>query len=473
MIDVKLKTSPPPTVDENDRRTKAKCLHILNFSKPHGRTFHVAWFSFMIAFTSWYSIAPLKPYIKSDLNLNSEIATSDILAVSANVIFLVTAGLLCDVIGPRRVMATFLLAGSIPVALASLIHNADGLYAIRFFIGVLGACFVPCQFYTTQMYEKNVVGSANAFAGGWGNLGGGFAYILMPLVFNAINSSVNDTNISWRLAMIIPAGLCIIAGLMNIFLADDCPAGDWLKQKKSLENVEVKEVLEASDKMKIDAYVENSEQFESTKKGKFTELSRAFSNPYVLIMMMQYACTFGVELAIDNVIGTFFITQFGLANTSGNFIGAVFGLMNLFSRATGGIVSDYANKKFGIRGRLLSQVSVLLLEGIFLIIFRFSINSLTSAIVVMIFFSFFTQAGCGTTYSIAPYIDPPIYGTIAGLIGTGGTLGGLMFNSIFAHFRSSIPEGFLVTGIIVTVLSLTTFLLKVSGEKIIPIKRLK
>ncbi|CAG8671744.1 15943_t:CDS:2, partial [Gigaspora rosea] len=148
-----------------------------------------------------------------------------------------------------------------------------------------------------------------------------------------------------------------------------------------------------------------------------------------------------------------------------------FGLMNLFSRATGGIVSDYANQKLGIRGRLWSQFCVLLLEGIFLIIFRFSLTNLTSAIVVMIFFSFFTQAGCGTSYGIAPYIDPPIYGTIAGLIGTGGTLGGLIFNSVFAHYSSSIPEGFLVTGIVVVVLSLTTFLLKVSGERIISIKR--
>ncbi|KAF0539740.1 nitrate transporter [Gigaspora margarita] len=473
MIDVKLKTSPPPTVDENDRQTKAKSLHILNFSKPHGLTFHVAWFSFMIAFTGWYAIAPLKPYIKSDLKLTSEIATSDIFSVSATVVFRVTAGLLCDVIGPRRVMATLLLAGAIPTALASLIHNADGLYASRFFIGVLGATFVPCQFYTTQMYEKNVVGSANAFAGGWGNLGGGLTYILMPLVFNAINSSVNNTNTSWRIAMIIPAGLCIIAGLMNIFLADDSPAGDWLQKKKSLENDKIKEVHDASEKQKNDAYVETSEQIESTKKGKFTELSRAFFNPYVLIMMMQYACTFGVELAIDNVIGGFFITQFGLENTSGNFIGAVFGLMNLFSRATGGVVSDYANQKLGMRGRLLSQFFVLLLEGIFLIIFRFSVDSLTSAIVVLIFFSFFTQAGCGTSYGIAPYIDPSIYGTIAGLIGTGGTLGGLIFNSLFAHFSSSIREGFLVTGVVVVVMSFTTFLLKVSGERIIPIKRSK
>ncbi|CAG8636493.1 21381_t:CDS:2, partial [Dentiscutata erythropus] len=437
MIDVKLKTSPPPTVDENDRKTKAKSLHLLSFSKPHGRTFHVAWFSFMIAFTGWYAIAPLKPYIKSDLKLTSEIATSDIFSGLATIIFRVVAGVSCDLVGPKRVITALLFAGAIPTALAGLINNADGLYAIRFFIGVLGATFVPCQFYTTQMYEKNVVGSANAFAGGWGNLGGGLTYILMPLVFDGINSSVGNTNASWRIAMIIPAGLCIIAGLLNIFFADDYPGGDWLKRSKTLENgnAGVVEIHEANEK-KLDGYnVEHSEQDKPKKTGKLTELLSAFCNP-----------------------------NFGLKATNGNFIGAVFGLMNFFSRATGGILSDYANKKIGMRGRLLTQFLILLFEGIFLIIFGFNAETMTSAIVIMIFFSFFTQGGCGSSYGIAPYIDPPIYGTVAGLIGTGGTIGGIVFNSVFARYSTAIPQGFVITGIVVTCVSFTTFLLKVTDQ---------
>jgi NNP family nitrate/nitrite transporter-like MFS transporter len=43
----------------------------------------------------------------------------------------------------------------------------------RFVIGILGATFVPCQFWATQMFSPNVVGAANALAGGWGNMGGG------------------------------------------------------------------------------------------------------------------------------------------------------------------------------------------------------------------------------------------------------------------------------------------------------------
>ena len=34
------------------------------------------------------------------------------------------------------------------------------------FIGVLGATFVPCQVWCTGFFDKNVVGTANALAGG-------------------------------------------------------------------------------------------------------------------------------------------------------------------------------------------------------------------------------------------------------------------------------------------------------------------
>ena len=52
-------------------------------------------------------------------------------------------------------------------------HDASGLYVSRFFIGILGGSFVPCQVWTTGFFDKNVVGTANSLTGGLGNMGGG------------------------------------------------------------------------------------------------------------------------------------------------------------------------------------------------------------------------------------------------------------------------------------------------------------
>lgn len=83
------------------------------------------------------------------------------------------AGPLCDRFGPRYVFIGLLLAGSIPTAMAGLVTNSKGLIALRFFVGVLGGTFVPCQVWCTGFFDKKIVGTANSLAAGWGNAGGG------------------------------------------------------------------------------------------------------------------------------------------------------------------------------------------------------------------------------------------------------------------------------------------------------------
>jgi len=55
-------------------------------------------------------------------------------------------------------MAGLLIMGAIPSGLAGTISTANGLYIVRFFIGILGATFVSCQAWNTAFFDKNVVG---------------------------------------------------------------------------------------------------------------------------------------------------------------------------------------------------------------------------------------------------------------------------------------------------------------------------
>ena len=61
--------------------------------------------------------------------------------------------------GPRKVMASLLVLGAIPSGLAGTAHSANGLYIIRFFIGILGGTFVTCQAWTTAFFDRNVIGT--------------------------------------------------------------------------------------------------------------------------------------------------------------------------------------------------------------------------------------------------------------------------------------------------------------------------
>jgi MFS transporter, NNP family, nitrate/nitrite transporter len=77
-------------------------------------------------------------------------------------------------------MVGCMVLGAIPSALAGTATNAGGLIAIRFFVGILGGTFVPCQVWCTGFFDKNCVSRANALAAGWGNAGGGITYFVMP-----------------------------------------------------------------------------------------------------------------------------------------------------------------------------------------------------------------------------------------------------------------------------------------------------
>jgi NNP family nitrate/nitrite transporter-like MFS transporter len=127
---------------------------------------------FFVAFLSWFAFPPLLPNaIKSDLELtDAQVGNSNIVALAATLVVRAGVGPLVDHFGPRKVMAGILILGAIPSGLAGTAHSAGTLYALRFFIGILGASFVPCQAWTSAFFDKSCVGTANAFVGGWGTL---------------------------------------------------------------------------------------------------------------------------------------------------------------------------------------------------------------------------------------------------------------------------------------------------------------
>ena len=119
---------------------------------------------------SRYTFPPLLTVtIRDDLGLTeTEVANSNIVSLTATLLLRFIAGPLCDQFGSRNVYAALLFLGCLPVGLAPLVKDATGLYVSRFFIGVLGATFVPCQVWCTGFFDKNIVGTANSFAGGFG-----------------------------------------------------------------------------------------------------------------------------------------------------------------------------------------------------------------------------------------------------------------------------------------------------------------
>ncbi|KAF9354111.1 hypothetical protein BGX26_008072 [Mortierella sp. AD094] len=384
-------------------------------------------------------------------------------------------------------MASLLLLGSIPIGLIGLVSDANGLIAIRFFIGIVGATFVPCQYWASKMFSPEIVGTANAICGGFGNMGAGVSYFLIPLFYNAIATSLPPHQ-AWRVTFVIPACLCILMAAADYFLGDDCPNGDWKNRDSKPEVFDVEQHGKPQSDSDIDStHGSQSDDEKSISKGQsnntvivpasspvnqptgFKVLLSQLKNPAVLILMTQYGCSFGLELAVDNVIGDFFHSQFGLSQTTSGMLGSIFGLMNLFSRASGGFLADYVNTLVGegVQGRMLVHICILLLEGSFLVGFSFAIETLRSSLVVLVLFSFFVQAGCGTTFSLVPFVNPRSSGSVYGLIGAGGSAGSVLFNYVFKIYGTSYADAFRTIGYAVFTAALLTLLLQIQGRMLI------
>src|SRR5262249_54044538 len=152
---------------------KATRIRLADFSSAPMRAFHMAWVAFFLCFFSWFGVAPLMPVIRQELHLTkAQTGNSIIASVAITVLGRLFIGWLCDRVGPRKTYTWLLLFGSLPVMLIGLSHDYTSFLIFRLAIGIIGASFVITQYHTSVMFAPNVVGTANAAAAGWGNLGG-------------------------------------------------------------------------------------------------------------------------------------------------------------------------------------------------------------------------------------------------------------------------------------------------------------
>uniref|UniRef100_A0A6U6IS54 Nitrate/nitrite transporter n=1 Tax=Odontella aurita TaxID=265563 RepID=A0A6U6IS54_9STRA len=353
--------------DQDDKATEIK---LCNFSRPHMRAFHCSWWSFFIAFFIWFSIAPLLSEIKITLKLTKqEIWTANIVSVAGTILMRFILGPGCDKYGARILFTIVLCTASIPTAMTGLINSATSLAVLRLFIGIAGGTFVMCQYWSSRMFTKQVVGTANALVGGWGNLGGGVTQIVMGTVLFPLFKTGMSAEQAWRTVCIVPAVVAFASGIIVYFISDDAPKGNYSDLKKN---------------------------------GLMPEVSAAASfrsgamNINTWVLFVQYACCFGVELTMNNAAALYFRQKFLLSTEAAAAIASIFGWMNLFARGLGGFCSDKLNARMGMRGRIIAQTMLLLLEGGMVFIFANSDN-LAGAIVCMVFFSVFVQAAEGST----------------------------------------------------------------------------
>lgn len=409
-------------------------LNIFSLSGVQMKTFHVTWLTFFVCFFGWFGLAPLMPTIKEDLHLDkSQIGNIVIASVSGTIIARLLIGRLCDTWGPRKTYTALLLIGAIPVMCVGLAESYTSFLLFRLAISVIGASFVITQFHTSMMFAPNIKGTANAVAGGWGNLGGGITNMVMPLIFAAIVGLGFTKGEAWRYAMIVPGVMMLVVAFLYFRFTKDTPQGNY-------------------DEIEREVKVKTKTDYSVLKDWRVWSLTLA------------YAVCFGMEITFDNVAALHFVQEYNLTQSSAGFWAGVFGFMNIFARALGGIFADRVGKSYGLRGKGLLLAIVLLLEGFGLIMFA-QAGSFGMAIFSMISFALFLKMANGATYAITPFINTKNVGLVSGIVGAGGNVGGMMFGFLFKSSSITYLQAFSYIGMIAIAVSLVVLVTRFSKKE--------
>jgi NNP family nitrate/nitrite transporter-like MFS transporter len=400
-------------------------LNIFSFKGVQMRTFHLTWMAFFLCFFGWFGLAPLMTVIKTDLGLTkSQIGNIIIASVAATVVARILIGKLCDTWGPRKTYTALLGICSIPVMTVGLVHSYEGFLLFRLAIGVIGASFVITQYHTSVMFDQKIVGTANAVAGGWGNLGGGVTNMVMPLVFAGVVSLGYLPEAAWRIAMIIPGALLFIFAFVYYFFTKDTPAGNF-----------------------EDLAISNAKAVKT--KGS---LVAAMKDPRTWALFLAYGACFGIEITFDNVAALYFFENFETSLATAGILAGTFGFMNIFARAVGGIVADKVGNKYGMIGKGKLLALLLAMEGIGIALFAQS-ASIAVAVMTMLAFAMFLKMANGVTYAIVPFINRKAIGSVSGIVGAGGNVGAVLAGFLFKSSSISYSQAFMYIGVAIAVIA--------------------
>ena len=385
--------------------------------------------------------------IKRDLSLTqTEVANSNILSLTATLLVRLTAGSACDRFGARWTFAGILLVGAIPTALAGTVTTPQGLIVLRFFVGILGGSFIPCQVWTTGFFDKSVVGTANSLAAGFGNAGSGATYFIMPAILNSLVDRQGLTeHVAWRVAFVVPFILITATAVVMILTCPDTPTGKWSARSRDVQrHLDMRDTFFstaatgdkkgnassidsgglANDTIKLNShtgqgrYVDAQTQeddlltaasWELVEKPTLQSSVKAVGTLSTLTLVVVYFCSFGTELCVSSVLGAYYAKNFpDLGQVGSGNWAALFGCLNAVFRPAGGIVSDviYRNTQ-SLWGKKILVHFFGMIMGIFLLLIGlFDSHSMPMMIGLMTGLAFFEEAGNGACFALVPHVRP-------------------------------------------------------------------
>ena len=281
----------------------------------------------------------------------------------------IPAGILADRFGGRRIFSLLLLLGAIPAALIGLSTSYWQILLLGLFLGIAGSTFPVGVGFTSKWFTPNQQGSALGIYG-MGNIGQSIAVFGAPVLAIALGS--------WRPVFFIFAAVSVIWSIVFYLLARDAFSNPNPKT--------IREIL-----------------------GTLRRERMAW------ILSLFYFLTFGGFVAFSIYLPTLLRDMFKLTASDAGARSAGFVVLATVMRPLGGMLAD----KFG-GARILKPVFIAI--AVFSALMgcpsmpTFTVGALGAAAALGL--------GNGAVFKLVPQHFAKDTGTVTGLVGAMGGLGG-------------------------------------------------
>jgi NNP family nitrate/nitrite transporter-like MFS transporter len=356
--------------------------------------------SFTVCFAAWGLIGAFAPRFREELHLTaSQTALLIALPVILGALARIPMGLLTDRYKGRAVFTSLMLFAAIPPLLAPSAHSYSELLGVAFLMGMAGSSFAVGIGFVSKWFKPEQQGSALGVYG-LGNIGQSAAVFLGPVVAASFGMDYVFRGMSV---------LLIAWATMFFFLARNAP-------------VEVK------------------------TKPFGVMISLLGRERLAWVLSSFYFLTFGGFVAFSIYLPSLLKDQFGLQPADAGLRTAGFVILATLLRPVGGWLSDRIGG-----ARVLSVVFFGVVPFALLLawpsMIPFTVGALGCAALLGI--------GNGAVFKLVPQYFPADTGTVTGLVGAMGGMGGFFPPLLLGFFRDTtgaVWPGFILLAVVAFVL---------------------
>ena len=382
-------------------------------AKGAGRVMTMSTIAFTLMFAVWLMFGILGIPIQKEFELSDvQLSWISAVAVLNGSMWRLPAGILADRIGGRKIAIFMLFAAAIPTYLVSVVHSYMMVLVLAFLVGFAGNLFSVGVSWNSAWFGQDRKGLALGVFGA-GNVGASVTKLIGPVLITATAGSTFFLGIQggWRLIPVIYAGLLVIAGIATWLIVPRVDRAPGTSQPLNAMLAPLKEVR-------------------------------------VWRFSLYYVAAFGAYVALSAWLPKYYVDNFDISLTQAGLLTATFIFPASLLRPVGGWLSD----KFGPRkimyltfGIMLVTSGILMMPNGFLTIVHPDGSQTTHLgyemhlvpFVILVFVLGCAMGfGKAAVYKHIPDYFPDNVGSVGGLVGMFGGLGGFFLPPLFAYTKA-------------------------------------